>query len=223
MRFYHLPLDLSVTHPDTIRQRFEFLTPRQKQVVALLAEGLTNADVALRMGVTVHTVKAHRAQAMDRMNSSSFANLIVQFQHVEMEQAASGTPARAQAHSKTPSILVVQQDAHERQVMVDALTALDFNATGAAHGKGLDAALAKQAVDIVIVEIDLGAGQENGMQIAGRLLSDQTCGVIILTNDRGKTAERLEALKLGADACFVKPVNLDELTATITNLARRLR
>jgi DNA-binding NarL/FixJ family response regulator len=175
------------------------------------------------MGVTVHTVKAHRAEAMDRMKSSSFANLIRQLQHVEMDQAASGNASRAQANSKTPRILVVQQDPKERAALIEALIEREFLASGAADGKGLDTAWAGQSVDIVIVEIDLGADQESGMQIAARLLSDQTCGVIILIDDHGKSTDRLDALKLGADACFIKPVDVDELTATITNLARRLR
>jgi DNA-binding NarL/FixJ family response regulator len=212
-----------VTHPDTIRQRFELLTPRQKQVVSLLVEGLTNADVALRMGVTVHTVKAHRAQAMERMKSSSFANLIGQLQHVEMDAAASGNAARAHVNTKAPSVLVVKQDAQDRLALVEELNKRGFVAEGVADGKGLDATWHRQAVCIVIVEIDLGADQKNGLHIAERLISKQTCGVIILADESSKSADRLKVLKLGADACFIKPVNLDELTATITNLARRLR
>ena len=212
-----------MTHPDTIRQRFELLTPRQKQVVSLLVEGLTNADVALRMGVTVHTVKAHRAQAMERMKSSSFANLIGQLQHVEMDAAASGNAARAHVSTKAPSVLVVKQDAQNRSALIEDLNKRGFIAEGVADGKGLDAAWTQQAVCIVIVEIDLGSGRESGLHIAERLISKQTCGVIILADESSKSVDRLHALKLGADACFIKPVNLDELTATITNLARRLR
>lgn len=35
------------------------LTPRQRQVIHLIAEGLTNKEIASRLGIAVHTVKTH--------------------------------------------------------------------------------------------------------------------------------------------------------------------
>jgi DNA-binding response OmpR family regulator len=40
---------------------------------------------------------------------------------------------------------------------------------------------------------------------------------------RDTPADRIKGLNIGADAYFSKPVNIEELTITITNLGRRLR
>ena len=218
VHFLHLPLDLALIHHETVRKRFDLLTPRQKEVVGLLAEGLTNTDIALRMEITVHTVKAHRAQAMVRMESSSFADLISQLQRLAMSPAKAGSGHRP---SKALRVVVVEPDKQQRHDLVQALLQRHFVATGVSGGRALDKVWAHQAIDIVILEMELGTGQEEGLHIAARLIKEHACGVIMLTA-HDAAIHRLTCLKVGADACFVKPVSLDELGACLTNLARRL-
>jgi DNA-binding NarL/FixJ family response regulator len=52
------------------------LTPRQKEVVRLLAEGKSNKEVAGTLGISVKTVEAHRAQIMRRLALRSFSDLV---------------------------------------------------------------------------------------------------------------------------------------------------
>lgn len=52
------------------------LTPRESQVVKLLAEGKSNKEVASTLGVSPRTIESHRTHIMHKMNFASFSELI---------------------------------------------------------------------------------------------------------------------------------------------------
>ncbi len=52
------------------------LTPRQRQVLRLIAEGKTTKAIARVLGVSVKTVETHRAQLMDRLDIHDVAGLV---------------------------------------------------------------------------------------------------------------------------------------------------
>jgi FixJ family two-component response regulator len=58
------------------RIRYASLTLRQKQVLALVTEGLMNKQVAARLGLTVITVKVHRATMMKKMRCRRLVELV---------------------------------------------------------------------------------------------------------------------------------------------------
>jgi len=53
------------------------LTPRERDVLALVAAGLLNKQIAAELGLSEKTVKAHRAQVMQKMQVSSVAQLVL--------------------------------------------------------------------------------------------------------------------------------------------------
>ncbi len=55
---------------------FASLSPRQQQVMALVSSGLPNKRVAMELGISEITVKAHRGQVMQRMQAGSLADLV---------------------------------------------------------------------------------------------------------------------------------------------------
>ncbi len=61
---------------DKIRKDFLSLTPREREVIALVASGLMNKQIAARLGVTEITVKVHRGNVMRKMNAKSLADLV---------------------------------------------------------------------------------------------------------------------------------------------------
>jgi ligand-binding sensor domain-containing protein/DNA-binding CsgD family transcriptional regulator len=52
------------------------LTPRQKEILQLLAEGHSTRDIAERLGVSIKTVEAHRANLMDRLEIHDLPGLV---------------------------------------------------------------------------------------------------------------------------------------------------
>jgi DNA-binding CsgD family transcriptional regulator len=46
------------------------LTPREQEVLALLAEGASNKMIARRLGISVHTAKFHVGQVLDKLDAT---------------------------------------------------------------------------------------------------------------------------------------------------------
>jgi two-component system, LuxR family, response regulator FixJ len=59
-----------------IRERFESLTPRESEVLVLMAEGRPNKIIAAALGISQRTVEIHRARVMEKMQASSLAQLV---------------------------------------------------------------------------------------------------------------------------------------------------
>lgn len=202
---------------DLIRQRFDSLSPRQRDICSLLVEGLTNVEIAHRLAVSVHTIKAHRAEVMRRMEVESFAQLVSQFQRLR-SAAVMPTPDQPRALR----IIVVEDDQWYRDYLTDNLNMPEFSAIGVADSAGFRRAWAEEMADIVLLDIELGSDEDDGLAIAASLRASSSCGIVMVTA-MGELDQRLAGLGIGADAYFSKPVNINELAITLVNLGRRLR
>ena len=60
----------------SLRDRYESLTRREREVMALVASGLLNKQDGGELGISEITVKAHRGQVMQKMKADSFAELV---------------------------------------------------------------------------------------------------------------------------------------------------
>jgi RNA polymerase sigma factor (sigma-70 family) len=58
-----------------LQERFEGLTPREREVLPLVASGLPNKQVAAEIGTSESTVKVHRSQLMRKMAAKSLPEL----------------------------------------------------------------------------------------------------------------------------------------------------
>ena len=59
-----------------LRKRYQSLSPREREIMAMVVRGLLNKQIAGELGTTEATVKVHRANAMHKMRADSLADLI---------------------------------------------------------------------------------------------------------------------------------------------------
>ncbi len=59
-----------------VRGRYASLSPREREVMALVVSGLLNKQVGGELGISEITVKAHRGHLMRKMKAQSFAELV---------------------------------------------------------------------------------------------------------------------------------------------------
>ena len=59
-----------------LRERFESLSAREREVIAMVVSGMLNKQIAAEIGTTENTVKVHRSRAREKMQAKSLADLV---------------------------------------------------------------------------------------------------------------------------------------------------
>jgi FixJ family two-component response regulator len=74
-----------------LRMRFETLSKREQEVMALVTSGLMNKQAAAEAGISETTVKIHRGNVMQKMGAKSFAELVRMADTLQIRRATSQT------------------------------------------------------------------------------------------------------------------------------------
>jgi FixJ family two-component response regulator len=72
-----------------LRDRFEWLTPREREVLPLVVSGLLNKQIAAEIGTSETTVKVHRGQLMRKMGADSLPDLVRMAEKIGIRTAES--------------------------------------------------------------------------------------------------------------------------------------
>ena len=67
-----------------LRERFESLSPREREVVSMVVSGMLNKQIAAQIGTAENTVKVHRSRAMEKMQANSLADLIKMIERLQV-------------------------------------------------------------------------------------------------------------------------------------------
>ena len=117
-------------------------------------------------------------------------------------------------------VLAVDDDSILRKAIAEYLGKYEFRVTAVADGRAMQAVLAHEVVDLVVLDLKLQS--EDGMALARRLRDESAIPIIMLTGRR-EEADRVMGLELGADDYLTKPFSPRELLARIRTVLRRSR
>ena len=79
---------------DQLNTRYQRLTPREREVFALVSAGLLNKQVAAELGAAEKTIKQHRGRVMRKMQAESLAELVVMAQRLGVRGAGDFAEAK---------------------------------------------------------------------------------------------------------------------------------
>jgi RNA polymerase sigma factor (sigma-70 family) len=66
-----------------LQRRFDSLTAREQQVIAMLVSGMLNKQIAAQLGTAESTVKVQRSRAMEKMHAESLVDLVRMVEKVQ--------------------------------------------------------------------------------------------------------------------------------------------
>lgn len=123
-------------------------------------------------------------------------------------------------HADAPKVLVIEDEGDLRESIVSYLKMEGIDADGAGSLQAAELWMLLHHFDVLVLDVGLPDGdaltwleERNGLRNKG----------IVITSARSSTADRVLGAQVGADTYLVKPVLLEELTAVVRNLMRRIR
>jgi RNA polymerase sigma factor (sigma-70 family) len=86
-----------------LRDCYASLTPREREVMALVVSGLLNKQIGSELGISEITVKAHRGQVMRKMKAGSLADLVNMAARLRLAPAPKGRHSAGRSPVQLPN------------------------------------------------------------------------------------------------------------------------
>ena len=118
------------------------------------------------------------------------------------------------------NIAVVEDNQDLREAIVEVLSAMGHRTAGMSCAEDLSDGIAQPAIDLLVVDLNLPG--EDGISLARRLRSAQPGLGILMLTARDTARDKISGYEAGADIYLAKPVSIEELSAAVKSLERRL-
>ena len=69
-------IGMEIREQESIQKRLDLLTPRETDVLRMIAQGKLNKQIAFELGITQRTVEVHRARVMEKIQAKTVADLL---------------------------------------------------------------------------------------------------------------------------------------------------
>lgn len=117
-------------------------------------------------------------------------------------------------------ILLVEDDLTLGDGLSTGLRQAGFAVDWLKDGQLADLALQSESFDLVV--LDLGLPKLSGMEVLNRARSRQLLTPILILTAKDAIGDKIDGLDAGADDYLVKPIDIDELSARIRAMTRRM-
>jgi DNA-binding response OmpR family regulator len=124
--------------------------------------------------------------------------------------------------AKQRTVLIVEDELSVRAILREGLAQAGYAVAEADNRAALFARLAEMPIDLVTLDLDLGLGDEDGLELAREVRSVRNLPIVMITA-RGEPFDRVVGLESGADDYIVKPFHIDEVLIRIDLVLRRYR
>lgn len=138
------------------------------------------------------------------------------------QQISNNPDLAAATHGRAspPTILIVDDDAGMRAVLLKVLRANGFHCLSAADGYAMAEIMAEQPVDLVLLDVMMPG--ISGFDLCRNLRQQEQNPIpVIMISARGDEADKVTGLELGADDYIAKPFGDRELLARVRAMLRR--
>jgi len=198
------------------------LSPRQLDILPLLAQGLDNKAIAAKLGISVKTVETHLTRLYRQLNVQSRLEA-ANYAHQHLELSAKLTEAPLETplilpQEKQKSILIVDDNRRYRQQLRRMISHIY------PQGAIYEAENSNDALDLVqqtspeLVFVDVVLGDENGIQCTQQIKAQSRQSRIILMSAYPDRAFRHTGLEAGAMAFLdKKDIDTDTLFQIVSD------
>jgi FixJ family two-component response regulator len=228
------------------RSRYAALTPRQREVMALVVSGLMNKQVAARLGISEITVKVHRHNIMQTMTATSLPALVRMFERLGLPDSSDPRPPMPKSNGLATSdrllfrtmpaqprvmdtrreplvVAILDDDAALREALESLLRSAGYAIRGYASAEEFLQAGRLEEIGCLVLDVRLqGMG---GIELQRQLLESNVHvpTVFITAQEDLHGRLRSQALHFDAVALLHKPLSGEELLRAVRTGFRRYR
>lgn len=205
-------LDRLIQPQETETGKIPKLSPRQLDILRLLAEGLDNRALAARLGLSVKTIETHLTRLYRQLNVQSRLEA-VHYAHEHpgiMARVVSVQPETAAAEPQT-AILVVDDSPRYRQQMERMIGRIVPQAAVYEAANTSEAVALVQQFHPPLAFVDVVLGEESGIRCAQKLKAQSSHIRIVLMSAYPDREFHRRGLEAGASA-FVDKKDMDTNT-----------